>query len=252
MPPQISIARRHLKAYHQQHRLLLQFIWSDLILAHQHTIECVRLNEELKKPQKSMTRNALLHALKVHVTKLAGSAHDYMRLFAWGDEGIFAKLKNYCTLFSQNANDENKEQLELLREANKGWLLALEALNDMQVPLHNEKTLESGPLSVVVAKIGVSIDRMKKLVALLAMPLYTDENVLLFIIRHHEALDRLHGSGFVKKTLMKMYPQGLEASERFLIKKYKARGFTQMIPLIQTAFSKLALDQPQKKKAKTT
>lgn len=238
MSTHITLSRRHVKAYHHHHHLLVQFIWFELMLAQQHIKEAVNVLENLKGNHRSTTHNSLIYLLKTHITKLSGSAHDYMRLFAWGDDGILAKLKNYCALFSQNKIGLGREQFDISREANKAWLLSLEALDIIRVISDQPSKASKEPISLIIKKIKLTITRLKKLMIKIACHFRNDENVLLFILRHHEGLDQLHRRGFVKILLSEMYPKNINEAQKFLIKKYTARGFTELVPFIRSTFEK--------------
>jgi len=232
------IRKNVVKAYHQHQHLLMQFIWSELILAHGHSHKTLEVLDKLKHTKKMTSRNSLLYELKNHITTLSGSAHDYMRLFAWGDDGILAKLKNYCSLFTQTKINLGHNQEELYKEANKAWLLSLEALDIIRV-LSQHKSHSEDALCSITKKMHNSIEKIRKLLEQIVLHFSHDENILMFILRNQEALEKLHKRNFVKHVLNAMYPKGLEAAQKLLVKKYTARGFSQLIPFIRSKISQL-------------
>lgn len=228
-----ELVYKQAKAYHNHQHLLLQFIWTELILASEHITASLEILHSMEKSAKKSERKSLIDALSTHITTLSGSAHDYMRLFAWGDDGILSKLKNYCSLFAQNSEDYSKVHLAISREANKAWLLSLEVLDLM----HDTHSGEE--LSDAILKIKHTLSRLKRLIAEVVLEFRKDENVLFFILRQHEKLESLHREGFTKKILQKMYPKGLKELERFMIKGYTARGFHHLLPFIRTKIEQL-------------
>lgn len=233
MSLQSMFVHRQTKAYHKHQHLLIQFIWSELILASEHTNQALDILTELLETDKKIERDILVNSFTKHVTLLAGSAYDYMRLFAWKDDGIFAKMKNYSSLFTKEQMESGESNTDMSREANKAWLLSLEALDIMRLDFNVEALIS------IFTKIQKSLVRLKRYVSQAAMQFSSDENVLLFILRYHESLDNLHRPGFVKKLLLMMYPKGIQGVERVLIKKYSARGFEQLIPFIQSKIEQL-------------
>ena len=70
-----------------------------------------------------------------------------------------------------------------------------------------------------------------------------DENVLFFILRHKDKLDSIYGEGFVKKIFNKMYPDGINEAENYVKKKYAKRGFHNLLMVIASKFTELALSR---------
>lgn len=232
-------ARKQAKNFHHHPHLLIQFIWSELILASEHTTQAMNILVALSKTPKKNLHAPLLVTLSNHVMKLSGSADDYMRLFSWGEYGILAKLKNYCSLFTQDKIGTGKDQINMSNKANRAWLLSLEALDQIRAYQHNGIALDIEALTEVMIKIKRSIAHLKRLTSVIALEFRSDENVLLFLLRHQELLDTLHQRGFVKKLLNKMFPKGKKAVAQLLIKKYTARGFNHFVPFIRAKIKKL-------------
>lgn len=235
----IQNLNKTVKAYHQQQHILMQFIWTELILASHHAKEAKKILEKFSSSSNNAGRLSLMQCLKEHITKLSGSAQDYMRLFSWDDDGILAKLKNYCAYLTQYKIGQGKDQSDMSHEANKAWLFSLEALDCLNMMSQSKAFLKKNPLSETLIKIDRSISRLKNLTARLAMQFRTDENVLFFILRHQEQLDNLHRRGFVKTLMQKMFPKGKQAAQQMLIKKYSARGFQQFAPSIRSKIEQL-------------
>jgi hypothetical protein len=213
VPSQTSLPRQHFKPYHQHSHLLFQFIFSEVILAH----------EEMHKIALLQDKNALPERIEVHLAKLSGGAMEYMRLFSWNDDSILAKLKNYCHLFLAYEHEKAKEMSE---QADKAWLLSFEAIGEL-------KKGNLPELNNALSKLNRCLKRIAKLALQMTQHFQRDENVIFFLMRNQEKLDMLYGRKFTKKLLLKMFPDGLEEVQAFLIKKYSLRNFDHLIPLIR-------------------
>jgi glutamine synthetase adenylyltransferase len=158
-----------------------------------------------------------------------------MRLFSWNfNEGLLSKLRTYCSLFLQNDDTDEKELIAIQHYAEKIWHHYLQALDALQeVPQDRTQLLTS------LDKASSAMHRFAKLIPRLAYHFKHDENVILFLLKNHKILDRLYTNRFVIKLLTKMYPKGIKEVQHFLIEKYSARGFENLLPSIQAAVAEL-------------
>lgn len=221
---QSLLPARHYNAYHQKDSLLFQFILSELISVHReiHGLTlCLEQNESKLLGEK--------------LGKLVGSSQDFMRLFSWNlGDGMLFKLKNYCALFSHNADTKEKEPLALLHYAEKLWAHCLQTLEAFR-----EAPIECIGLKIPLEKTMNSVNRFSKLIARLIPQFRDDENVLFYIVRHHTEFDALYGPKFTYRLMHRLFQKGLKEAKFFLTKKYKDRGFDNLLPAIDGLISEL-------------
>lgn len=234
MPLSVASPRRHIKPYHQHHHLLIQFILSELILAHQETLFLTEMIES----RTALSDQKTVEKLIFSITKLSGSSQGYMRLFSWSDDGILAKLKNYCTFFCLHSRSDNIDQMNIHKEANQTWLLSLEVLDLARIVSQRPDSKDANSLRIMVRKMVKSIQKLARLVAKVLPRFHHNENVIFFLLRHAEQLDRVYGIQFVVNMLKKMFPRRPQKIHQFLLKKYLERGFDKLVPTIE---HKLAL-----------
>ncbi len=220
------------KAYHQDTGLLFQFILSEYSAAHQ---ELNALNGIFKNKG---DHSICYDLIAVSLEKLAGTVHDYMRLFSLGNnDGILTKLKNNCAYFSQTADIPTKEAMRVHRHADEAWLLCLESLNVLHMAKDEQNVDEAIHLN-----IKQSIDHLIHLqddIKHVLPHFRCDENVIYFLLRHKHQLNLLFYPEFVTNILHQMYPEGLTSLTDFLTERYMSRGFTDLIPSITKEIAEL-------------
>ena len=95
-----------------------------------------------------------------------------------------------------------------------------------EIPLKRPK------LTPMLDKISTIMSRIARLIGQVSLQFSDDENVIFFLLRHHNQLDALMGQGYANKLLKKMHPKGTQEVGRFLMKRYSARGFVNILPAI--------------------
>lgn len=227
------LTRDKFQSTHQQRALLLQFILYELILSHQ---EIQHINDFAKTFDSSDPPS--LDIIAPSLAKLAGSAHGYMRLFSWNDDGIQTKLKNYCALLCQNGSGRIKNEVGMHREANQAWLISLQLLDTIRLQdTSTKKTIHL--LQSLFKKLDLSTKRFARYTANAILLFHNDENLLFFILRYKEGLDKIYGDGYLAKALRKMFPRSLDKAKNFLVQRYTDRGFDHLIPIIQEKIEEL-------------
>lgn len=233
-----GISPRHVNTYHHNNSLLLQFLLVEFLEAFTEIQRLDILQKRTPLPNHEATsrqKESEREQIEASLAKLVGSTRDYMRLFSWNfSEGLLVKLKTYCTLFLQNAEGNEKELIAMQHYAEKIWqacLLAIDALH--------ETPQERAPLVASLDKACSSMHRFSKLAARLIHQFREDENVIFFVVRHHQRFDRLYGNRFVYKLLNRMYQKGLRETQQVLVKKYTERGFDNILPIIQTNLAEI-------------
>lgn len=232
----LNPTRHYVKAYHHHDHLLLQFIWSELLLAH-HAITQAKTALDMLQINNSQE---VLDLLVTHITRLSGSAQEYMRLFSGDDDGIFNKLRNYCVLFSLQ-NPDQKTCLSMVQEANKAWLLAVQTLAMIRMSSHegnNAQGIAKAP--AYINKMQRCLERLVRLNSNMSLKYQNNENVIFFLVRNHREIDAMYSQGYTLKLLRKMVGKNRNKIQQFLVKKYTERGFEHLLPLIQTSVEQLA------------
>lgn len=247
MPSQITLPHVHFNTYHHSNSLLIQFIINEYLQAYRE-VKAIHRQAAALKPDNSRSRvkrpAADYHAITQSIIMLSGSTQHYMRLFSWNaDAGILGKLKNYCAFFSHNTDYEDKTLLAMHRHADKAWILCMQSM-DIIGAMHEAAPKASAAhqeeLYTILEKINACMRNFARLISEVCLQFSDDENVVFFILRHHEQLDAVIGPGYVSKLLRKMYPKGIQEAARFLIKRYTGRGFANLLPAISSKISELS------------
>lgn len=239
MSTRLAPPKRFVKAYHHHQHLLLQFIWTELILASQ---EIERAQKACASGQMEQEPKALYQALAPHLTRLAGSPQDYMRLFDSDDDGIFNKLKNYALLFSLQDPSSQKKHAIMIQEASNAWLNAVQALGLLRTIAHQTAHVsqkQTAKLSLFIEKTQRSTLRLINLTAQITSNYKNDENVIFFLLRHQKSLNALRENQFILSLLKKMFRENLETMRKFLVKRYSERGFIHLLPFINQSVEQL-------------
>lgn len=225
-----SITAHHVNSYHQSPSLLFQFLLSEFLntystLQHLDSL-CSHSTTFLSEDSCLQAENEEL--IKKTLIKLLGSPKDYMRMFSWNfSEGLLAKMRTYCTLFIQNAETDEKEFIAIQHYADKIWQGCLQALDALQ-----EAPADRSLFRVPLDKASAAMQRLAKLIARLIHQFRDDENVIFYVLKHHQAFDALYGPRFVMKLMNRIYSKGLKEVHFFLVKKYQERGFDHLVPSI--------------------
>lgn len=170
------------------------------------------------------------------IESLSGSMLDYMRIFSWNQEGgLLRRLSNYCSIFSQQSKKHHKEAQSMQRYANQAWLYCIEC-HDIIADIRNmpfAKTIGHREILYKhLMKIIKLIEQIAAKLPFIIEDFSNDENVIFFVLRHREDFDSLIRPGLVKAILKRCYSKGLKQTEKFLIDRYKERGFKQLLPII--------------------
>lgn len=242
MTIQLAPPRRFVKAYHRHHHLLLQFIWSELILAHQAVVLAKQALDDTHIDNDGEDSQLLLNTLTKQITRLAGSAQEYMRLFAGDDDGIINKLKNYCILFSLQDPIGQKVHGTMIQEASKAWLYSVQALaiiRTLSQQAYSPNIAQTTKLPAYLDKIHRCLIRLVHLTGRIAAQFQTNENVVFFLVRNQKAIDALYNEGFVLSLLYKMFQKKISNVREFLVRRYTERGFEHLVPFINASVDQL-------------
>ncbi len=229
---QLQEPRLHVNGYHLEKGLLFQFILSETLAASRqiHVIA---------------HHNRYEHELIQAILELTGPLQEQMRLIAWTpNEGILTKLKGYCANLLHHVNPHDKVSLALSRLAGQSWLQChncLDAYNLWQEEPASRDLQDD--LQKQLARLLQFHLRWTKLLAQKIKDFREDENVLFFLLRHHEDFDACFGEGFVRTLFLRLSPasqrKSLQAAEDFISQKYLKRGFESLLPIIKTKISEL-------------
>lgn len=229
-------------SYITDNSLLFQFILIEFIEAFSEVqrldVLCHRKPSTLSDASgKGLDCETTRKTIETILTKLAGSARDYMRLFSWNfGDGLLGKLKTNCSLFIHNAVSDEKEMIALQHYADKMWQGCLQATDSFR-----EEVREYEAFFSAVDKTSNSMQRFAKQMARIALQFREDENVVFCILRYKESLDKLYGSRFVAKLLCRMFPKGMRDALNFLSQRYAERGFENVLPVLAEKISELEM-----------
>lgn len=226
-----AIITQNLKMGHQSKGLLIQFILSEFIKSHTQVVEIHQFSKDCQKIALSM--------VALNIVKLSGSNKCCSGLLSWNQkDGILWRLKNYCKALVDLEGKSDPLISKMESSVNQAFLSALHSLDILQ----QSASFEEDSMIALQKGLKKIIDQMKRFSKALAFKLqqFSDnENVIFFLLRHQNELDKIYGKQFVFKTINKMHSKGIEEATIFILKQYKNRGFNHFIPAIKKKISEL-------------
>lgn len=211
--------------YSQERHLLFQFILTELMI----TCDKVRQMNQFSKEKNEEGKEKIIGNL----TELVGPAQGQMRLFSWPQDGSLAKLKHYCALLCQACDVHDVQFIQLHEEAHQAWRLSVQLFDLLKPSLPVFKAKKNPSATTILRRLSRSIEKLGKKVVRIIQDFRHDENVIYFMLRHHQQLDSLYGENFVARLFKKFFPQKNKGVGEFLIQRYTERGFSHLIPVIQ-------------------
>lgn len=235
-----GISARHVNSFHQNNSLLFQFILAEFLETSTEMQKLDTLCSRSLSPMPSHEQSGRqkdLHLMQQSLTHLLGATKDNMRLFSWNfKEGLLTKLRTYCTLFLLNAdNDSDEKELNAIQHyADKIWYNCHQAIDALYDLPQDHTSLFSA-----LERASTATQRLAKLIARLIPQFKQDENVLYYVVRHHQLLDKINGNRFTLKLFSKIFPKGIKEGHQFLIQKYTERGFDHLLAPIDSAIKEI-------------
>lgn len=221
------------KPYYCHDSLIFQFVLAEFLIA-------FSLVQELEKSLAS--GHIEQETLRKTLALLGGESIFFLTSSpSWNlNEGALAKLNNHCFHLVQSIQEENPLLFALHRHADNAFLHCIHGLNALRpVPFFTEESSSSFAIKMVQ-------DMHRLAVALPSAILHykCNENVLFFFLRYYLQFDTLYHPGFSAALLANCSDGGLFSIEEFLLKAYRKRGFSHLLPIIQLLFIELSLSQP--------
>lgn len=239
-----SNSKENFHPFFYNNSLLLQFILTEFLSVSAEIQKLKQLSDKLKKlnnASKEATEEDFIE-LTARLHKLVGSTTERMCPLPWNlDNGSMAKLKDYSDLLAQNLDDEDYALYNIHDYFHKALIRGKLTLDIVRLP-----HLTPAQYHQLCEKIAQGVHKIKENILsaarLMVATIYKfrqDENVLFFLLRHEQQIKELYGSNFLKKLFCKMYPNGLDEVEQFLLSSYEKRGFTNLLPIISQKLSDL-------------
>ncbi len=231
-------------SYHRHDFLLLQFVLSEFLSAQAEVKNLRRLFlefcEVFRGRAGKKNKEEALKNLNRCTEQLSGSSYNYMRIFSWGQEGGFLnKLNHYCALFSQQSPPRLKAAKRIYEEVSRGRLACIE-LHDLTFSLQGQPQTVWKEYIQQIRQLEEKISKKMSLFSGLLPAIikeYADnENVIFFLLRHKHEFDELISKEFITDLFTANYPGGSGDAEKLLLKKYRKRGFFQLLPIISEKF----------------
>lgn len=227
MPTNKGIPQQRLNIYHHNESLLFQFILYEHIRSQKETVVFDRYLTETSSAEESL--NQLKESLKI----LIGMHSGFLCLFSWNrDEGILTKLNNYCALLIRQSVQSEK-LTALHTHSEKCWKCCIKL----------QQTIEDKPypetLQPIVQKTLTALKKISNVILKTIPHFKNDENVVFFLLRYKKELQTVYGTHVLENLFVKMYAQGTLEAEKFLLLRYSARGFTNLLPTISAKIAEL-------------
>ncbi|MCB1111036.1 MAG: hypothetical protein H7A37_07655 [Chlamydiales bacterium] len=231
--------QRYISSYHHNDCLLFQFLLAEFLCAYKELPQLKSLYRELAEGCEQKKQRRLYKKLAISLEALSGTTQEYMRIFSWNQNGGFLKkIMTYSTQLSDITASKNADALKVQRYANKAWVHCLHC-HDLLLLRNKQTEKDKKELLSALEEIQKSLKMLARVAVAMITEYQDDENVLFFILRHKEQFDKLFGKRFVSKLFSKLFPKGLSNGKRFLIRRYKKRGFDDLEPIIAQKITEL-------------
>lgn len=154
--------------------------------------------------------------------------------------GPVTKLKNYSEYFSQNTEHQNKLHFNLSLVAHQTWLVIVQNLELFRFLKKESTSLPLPQFSEQFQRafyhLQMRCNQIRRLIPRIVSTLWEDENVILYLLQKKEVLAEIYGSKFLSKQFKS--PWNEPQLQELLIKRYRARGFDSLVPIINQHFLK--------------
>lgn len=230
--------------------LLFQFILFEFIAAYKEVQEIEKnyknLESFLIKNRLISSEDSYLELLLHSITKLSGSSSVNENILFWGPQkGSLNKLRHYSYPFVKQFDSKETTVINLnicVSKAFHSALQAREVIFYLQQESHKAKKMpDYVMLYQLIDKLIDNINRASRLILRIIMRFREDENIVYFLLRNKDALDRIYKINFTTKLFRKMYPNGIEEAKNLLTKKYSERGFSNLLASIEKKISSLGI-----------
>lgn len=236
-------SNQHFNPYIHHNHLLIQFIASEFIHAHIHI-------HQLKPPVFQTLSSApsdFFSQTMHHLSCLLGVPHNCRPWSSYWHRASLTKLKTYTEQLNCNNQHQSKTFLDLYRHIHRCWMNCMHYEEMLKgVPMLTPYTNRPSPVDIhtfskIVSSLHSNIAQAAKHL-LKALQQYIDnENVLLFLLKRKEELQKVYGSEcllelFCSKKSKKKVPH-LE----LLKEKYTRRGFDNIVSIIDNQHLKTEL-----------
>lgn len=240
----------HFETFQKQPNLLFQLILSEFLASFERIFTLRDLHKKLQNmpldgcSQKKL--NQTIRALQSHAVDLCGKTEVINPFHCWNFSiGSLTQLKHHCCLFSKCQSQAPAEFVLLHNRANWAWLSCLQAhdLGKILLQIPQETIWDSEEYASLMRnmeRLVTQMGRFSRLVTRLFSHFKEDENVLYFLVRHHEQFNTIYGDHYVSKLLGKLFSQGHKEAEKLLLRRYKRRGFESHLDTIKHHFTLLA------------
>lgn len=220
------------KPYYCHDALVFQFVLAEFLIA-------FSIVQQLEKPLASGRPE---EALLLQTLSLLGGESIFFPTssLSWNvSEGALAKLNDRCLHLVQSMQGDNPLLFALHRHADNAFLHCMHGLNALRpAPFFTEESSRSFAIKMIQ-----DIHRLALALPPAILHYKSDENVLFFFLRYYLQFDALYHPGFSAALLASCSPGGLFSVEEFLLKAYRKRGFSHLLPTIQLLFIELSLSQ---------
>lgn len=236
---------------HQKHpyppahyNLVLQLLFFDVFAVECEVNAVISTFEKFEERDFSNEEECFL-LLMNHFNTLIGTGTSVLR-FSW-TEGLLKKLHNLSHLLHEiNCNDSSCEDTSNTKELYfKSQFLYRSAKQAAEATDHIPSYTTSGKRQINRIRLKNALFKLKRAVSTvvditkqLFVTCQSDENLILFILKHREQIDSLYHRDFSQKLIEEMVHPS-QSLEVFLKKRYTERNLTHLFPLIDEKIAEL-------------
>lgn len=222
----------HNRAYYQNNSsLAFQFIVNEyLAICH--------LFKTYATPLQHEDRERLKYAFSKLISSLGNSTNPD---FGCYNRGLFIQLQCSCKEFANCSPEHQPVALKLIVHVEQSIKASSLLVNFLEENDLTNKENMAISLEILLLKIENYLLKIGQLIEKLFLKFDEDEKVLLFLLQNQKALDHCYQCPFVKKLLNKMFSNGLDEAERYIIKQYSQKGYHQLCFYISQTVKELVL-----------
>ena len=233
--------------YLSDESILMQLILSEYIQTCRVIKPSLRLlKKELQREWTFSDVKPVLEKVTKSIFTIGGPSRRPLFATPWNQkQGHLEKLEDYSYLLALNTERNNPTYYALHQDIQSARMSVKQCLRLLQLWNCQSsmfmETIEPSQVQLSLSELG---DHIKKIANSLSTVLQfggMNENVALYFLRHQKEISSAVGRRFFNETLEKIFPHGAAKAQIELKKKFKKRGFENLIEQIPHLFNKVEL-----------
>jgi hypothetical protein len=231
----------NLSIHKQNDNLLFQFFLSELFTVFEEKQKILALSQEIEvalaQSNSFIEVEKELDQLACTIFTLVDATEGFVYASPWiPHKGCLGKLHHYAQHLIKKTTLQESSTTDLLIHINKAFHYILQSMEQLQELLYfDSKKIKLENIAVLTDKLTAFSHQMNlipKICADLIFKFFHDENVLFFLIRHQEDLERLQLTQLLQKVVTHLYKGSNNALKTSLTSLYTKRGFSHLAKIL--------------------